>query len=111
MKKDFTSLISGYTKFQDKVHNHKEIIIEPENLKDQDPVAFIVTCCDARIEPSVLLQCNIGDLFTVRNVANIIPPYENDEKHHGTSAALEFGINFLKIPDLIILGHSNCGGI
>jgi len=57
------------------------------------------------------MQCDPGDLFVVRNVANIVPPYEKDEAHHGTSAALEFGVCFLHIEHLILLGHSQCGGI
>jgi carbonic anhydrase len=59
----------------------------------------------------LILQCDPGDLFVVRNVANIVPPYEIDGSHHGTSAALEFGICFLNIRHLILLGHSQCGGI
>ncbi|MGR0260992.1 carbonic anhydrase, partial [Klebsiella pneumoniae] len=62
-------------------------------------------------KPALILQCDPGDLFVVRNVANIVPPYEKDGSHHGTSAALEFGICFLKVEHLIILGHSQCGGI
>src|SRR3989338_1020995 len=77
----------------------------------QQPQIMVVACCDSRVDPALILQCDPGDLFVIRNVANIIPPYEKDGKHHGTSAALEFGICFLKINHLIILGHSQCGGI
>ncbi len=77
----------------------------------QKPQIMVVACCDSRVDPALLLQCDPGDLFVARNVANIIPPYEKDEAHHGTSAALEFGICFLEVNDLIILGHSQCGGI
>jgi carbonic anhydrase len=59
----------------------------------------------------VILQCDPGDLFVVRNVANIVPPFELDEAHHGTSAALEFAVKFLQIKNLILLGHSQCAGI
>lgn len=77
----------------------------------QKPEVMVVACCDSRVDPALILQCDPGDLFVVRNVANIVPPYEKDEAHHGTSAALEFGICFLKVSHLIILGHSQCGGI
>ena len=77
----------------------------------QEPKVMVVACCDSRVDPALILQCDPGDLFVVRNVANIIPPYEKDEAHHGTSAALEFGICFLKVKNLILLGHSQCGGI
>jgi carbonic anhydrase len=71
----------------------------------------VVSCCDSRVDPALILQCDPGDLFVVRNVANIVPPYEKDEAHHGTSAALEFGIRVLQVKQLILLGHSQCGGI
>lgn len=77
----------------------------------QQPQMMVVSCCDSRVDPALILQCDPGDLFIVRNVANIIPPYENDIGHHGTSAALEFGIRFLNVEHLILLGHSQCGGI
>lgn len=77
----------------------------------QKPQIMVVSCCDSRVDPALILQCDPGDLFVVRNVANIIPPYERDGTYHGTSAALEFGICFLKVEHLILLGHSQCGGI
>ena len=72
---------------------------------------MMVACCDSRVDPALMLQCDPGDLFVVRNVANIVPPCETDDSHHGTSAALEFGVCHLKVKHLIILGHSQCGGI
>ena len=77
----------------------------------QKPKVMVVACCDARVDPALILQCDPGDLFVVRNVANIVPPYEKDEFHHGTSAALEFGLCGLNIKHLVLLGHSQCGGI
>jgi len=77
----------------------------------QNPQIMVVSCCDSRVDPALILQCAPGDLFVARNVANIIPPYERDGTYHGTSAALEFGICFLKIEHLVLLGHSHCGGI
>ena len=77
----------------------------------QQPQVMVVSCCDSRVDPALILQCDPGDLFVARNVANIIPPYEIDEAHHGTSAALEFGICYLEVKHLILLGHSQCGGI
>lgn len=77
----------------------------------QKPQVMVVSCCDSRVDPALILQCDPGDLFVVRNVANIIPPCERDGTYHGTSAALEFGICFLKVEHLVLLGHSQCGGI
>lgn len=72
---------------------------------------MVVACCDSRVDPALILQCDPGDLFVVRNVANIVPPFEKDSGYHGTSAALEFGVRFLKVKHIILLGHSHCGGI
>jgi carbonic anhydrase len=111
MKKSFEKLLNGYKAFRNKyVHGNKTIL---HSLSDngQKPEVMVVACCDSRVDPALILQCDPGDLFVTRNVANIVPPYEKDDEHHGTSAALEFGINYLKVKHLIIFGHSQCGGI
>lgn len=77
----------------------------------QQPHALIISCCDSRVDPAVITDCDPGDLFVVRNVANIVPPYEEAGAYHGTSAALEFGVCNLEIPHIIVLGHARCGGI
>jgi carbonic anhydrase len=77
----------------------------------QAPTAMVVGCCDARIDIAAIFDTEPGALFILRNVANLVPPYEPDGKHHGTSAAIEFAVQGLKVPHLIILGHSHCGGI
>lgn len=102
-------LISGYHNFQK--NEYKKQKIQDLYHQGQKPEHMIVACADSRVDPAIIFDCNPGEIFTVRNVANIIPPYESDDGHHGTSAALEFGINHLKIKHLIILGHSECGGI
>jgi carbonic anhydrase len=111
MDPKFEKILQGYDEFRDKyVHGDKSVM---QYLSDygQQPQIMVVACCDSRVDPALILQCDPGDLFVVRNVANIIPPFEQDETHHGTSAALEFGICFLKVKHLIILGHSQCSGI
>ncbi len=111
MKNSFQKLIKGYEIFREKYASSQSSIMERLAHHGQRPDIMLVSCCDSRVDPSFILQCEPGDLFTVRNVANIIPPYEADTGHHGTSAALEFGICYLNIKYLIILGHSQCGGI
>jgi carbonic anhydrase len=111
MKNSLIKILQGYELFREKyVHGDKSVM---QCLSDygQQPHIMVVACCDSRVDPAVILQCDPGDLFVVRNVANIIPPYEKDEAHHGTSAALEFGVRALKVKHLILLGHSQCGGI
>lgn len=111
MKKDFSKLIEGYQKFRKKYARSDQSVMGLLANQGQKPRVMVVSCCDSRVDPALILQCDPGDLFVVRNVANIIPPYEKDEAHHGTSAALEFGVRFLEVEHLILLGHSQCGGI
>jgi carbonic anhydrase len=111
MDNEIKKLSAGYARFRNlkakkSDHAYKEILQKP-----QRPIALLITCCDARIEPVRIFDCSPGDLYLIRNVANLIPPYEMDSHYHGTSAALEFGICYLNIPHIIILGHSECGGI
>jgi carbonic anhydrase len=77
----------------------------------QAPTAMVVGCCDARIDIAAIFDSQPGELFIVRNVANLVPPYEPTGKFHGTSAALEFAVQELRVPNVIVLGHSHCGGI
>jgi len=104
-------MLQGYKTFRKKYALGDASIMHYLSHYGQRPQTMIVACCDSRVDPALILQCDPGDLFVVRNVANIIPPYEKDNAHHGTSAALEFGICFLKVNHLILLGHSQCGGI
>lgn len=111
MQDSFNKMMRGYQEFRDKYVHGDKSIMEYLSWHGQQPQVMVVACCDSRVDPALILQCDPGDLFVVRNVANIVPPYEKDEAHHGTSAALEFGIRFLKVKHLVLLGHSQCGGI
>ncbi len=111
MKKSFEKMLKGYQQFRALHAQGKESLMQTLSHQGQKPEVMIVACCDSRVDPALILQCNPGELFVVRNVANIVPPYEKDSLHHGTSAALEFGVCFLKVKHLILLGHSQCGGI
>lgn len=104
-------IIEGYQLFRKKYVTEDNPILQHLAHQGQQPEIMMVACCDSRVDPALILQCDPGDLFVVRNVANIVPPYERDVHHHGTSAALEFGICYLEVKHLIILGHSQCGGI
>lgn len=77
----------------------------------QHPRAMVVACCDSRVDVPGLLGAQPGDLFMVRNVANLCPPYAPDHEHHGTSAAIEYAVTALKVAHVIVLGHANCGGV
>lgn len=111
MDKYLKKIIQGYKIFKTKYAHGNKSVMKYLSLNGQKPEIMVVACCDSRADPALILQCDPGDLFVVRNVANIVPPYEKDAMHHGTSAALEFGICYLKVKHLILLAHSQCGGI
>jgi carbonic anhydrase len=111
MDKNFKKIIQGYKSFKKKYAHGNKSIMKYLSINGQQSETMVIACCDSRADPALILQCDPGDLFVVRNVANIVPPYEKDTMHHGTSAALEFGICYLKVKNLILLGHSQCGGI
>jgi carbonic anhydrase len=111
MKKSFEKLMQGYHAFREKYATGDRSVMKRLAYGGQKPETMVVACCDSRVDPALILQTDPGDLFIVRNIANIIPPYESDEGHHGTSAALEFGVCYLNVKHLIILGHSQCGGM
>ncbi len=77
----------------------------------QSPSTLIIACCDSRAGPEIIFNAPPGAVFVVRNVANLVPPYEPDGSYHSTSAALEFAIQSLKIRQIVVLGHGGCGGI
>lgn len=111
MQLSINKILQGYHKFREKYVHGDNTIMQSLSYHGQKPEIMVVACCDSRVDPALILQCDPGDLFVVRNVANIIPPFEKDDLHHGTSAALEFGICYLEVKHLILLGHSQCGGI
>ena len=111
MKTSLQKILKGYQLFRKKYTHGDQSIMYQLSHYGQQPKIMVIACCDSRVDPALILQCNPGDLFVVRNVANIVPHYEKDEAHHGTSAALEFGVRCLEIKHLILLGHSQCGGI
>ena len=77
----------------------------------QRPRAMIVSCCDSRVHVTSIFGADSGEFFIHRNIANLVPPYEPDGDHHGTSATVEYAVQVLKVAHLIVLGHSSCGGV
>ena len=77
----------------------------------QRPEVMVIGCCDSRVSPEVIFDASPGELFVVRNVANLVPPYAPDGDYHGTSAALEFAVQALRVKHVVVLGHARCGGI
>ncbi|SDW74717.1 carbonic anhydrase [Litoreibacter albidus] len=83
------------------------------NLADngQNPRAMVISCCDSRVHVTSIFGAEQGEFFIHRNIANLVPPFNPDGEHHGTSAAIEYAVNALKVAHIIVLGHSNCGGV
>jgi carbonic anhydrase len=77
----------------------------------QNPDVMVVSCCDSRVDPETLFSAMPGELFVVRNVANLVPPFETQGKYHGVSAALEFAALNIRVKHIVVLGHSGCGGV
>jgi carbonic anhydrase len=105
------SLLEGYRRFlRDRHTPERGRYIQLAEL-GQTPTAMVIACCDARVDVSAIFDAGAGELFILRNVANLVPPYEPEGKFHGTSAAVEYAGLVLKVPHIVILGHSHCGGI
>ncbi len=104
-------LLSGYKAFLDKRLPQERARFRQLAESGQSPKTMVIACCDSRTAPETLFDCGPGDIFVVRNVANLVPPYEPDGEYHSTSAALEFALHALKVEHIVILGHGGCGGI
>lgn len=107
---DIAKLLAGFRRFQ-KNYFRGDTELFDQLKEGQQPITLVIACSDSRVDPALLLDCAPGDLFVVRNVANLVPPYEPDAGYHGVSAALEYAVCSLKVPHIIVLGHSQCGGI
>ena len=105
------NLVEGYRRFLRDKHAPERARYRQLADLGQAPTAMVIACCDARVDVSTVFDAAPGELFILRNVANLVPPYEAEGKYHGTSAAIEFAIITLKVPHLIVLGHSRCGGV
>jgi len=108
--RDIERFISGFREFQNDYFGLDTSRFD-ELRMGQSPKTMVIGCSDSRVDPAILTNSGPGDLFTVRNVANLVPPCEEDSGRHGVSAALEFAVCFLNIEHIVVLGHSQCGGI
>ncbi|MCP4322479.1 MAG: carbonic anhydrase [Psychromonas sp.] len=105
------NLIAGYQRFREGYYQENKQQLLKLAKEGQSPKIALICCSDSRVDPSVILDCAPGDLFVIRNVANLVPPRENCDSFHGTSAALEFAVTGLEVESIIVLGHTQCGGI
>ena len=104
-------LILGFKSFRETYYEEQPDFYRLLVEKGQKPEIMVIACSDSRVNPSILAKADPGELFIVRNVANLVPPYKPDSNYHGTSAAIEFAVRNLNVQHIIVLGHSHCGGI
>lgn len=104
-------LIAGFKIFKLEHYEHRPEMFAGLVSEGQRPEVLVIACSDSRVDPAILLRARPGELFVVRNVANLVPPHNPDKQHHGTSSALEFGVRDLEVKHIVVLGHSRCGGI
>lgn len=107
----FSKLIQGFSRFHSKYFVEKNKLYETLAKKGQSPEVLMIACSDSRNDPALITECEPGDIFVVRNVAAIVPPYHPDDTYHGTSAAIEFAVKGLHVKDIVIMGHAQCGGV
>lgn len=105
------NLADGYRLWRDEKLPHEKGRLAQLAALGQAPQALIIGCCDSRVSPETIFSSGPGELFVLRNVANVVPPFRPDGKHHGTSAAIEFAVAGLAVPHIVVMGHSQCGGI
>jgi carbonic anhydrase len=106
-----SDLVRGYRAFLGDRFRAEQTRYRELAQRGQNPKTMVIGCCDSRVSPEVIFDAGPGELFVVRNVANLVPPYAPDDDYHGTSAALEFALMALRVQHVVVLGHAQCGGV
>ncbi len=107
---NFHELITGFHSFRNEYLLKDREFFE-QLAHGQNPKTLVIACCDSRTDPAIILGCKPGDLFVVRSIAAIVPDKESSGEHDAVIAAIEYGIKHLQVHDIVVMGHSNCGGI
>jgi len=105
------TLLAGYRRFRAHGWPEQRRLFESLATHGQSPKVLVVACVDSRVDPARIFDAAPGEMLTVRNVANLVPPYAPDGAPHGTSAALEFGVRVLEVRQIMVMGHGSCGGV
>ncbi len=105
------NLIDGFRRFRESYFAENRTLFSTLARDGQAPKVLLIGCSDSRVDPSLIFGVQPGELFVLRNVANLVPPYSPDQGHHGTSAAVEFAVRNIEVEQIIVLGHSGCGGV
>ncbi len=108
---EFNALLAGYRRFRSNGYVDQKARFDTLASDGQAPPVMIISCCDSRVDPATVFDTVPGQVFALRNVANLVPPYETGGGLHGASAAIEFGVLGLGVKHIVVLGHGQCGGI
>jgi carbonic anhydrase len=108
---EFAALVEGYRRFRREGYVEQKARFDHLASEGQAPPIMIISCCDSRVDPATIFDTLPGQVFALRNVANLVPPYETGGGLHGVSAAIEFGVLGLGVKHIVVLGHAQCGGI
>lgn len=107
---EFAQLLEGYRRFRQRDYPAKRDRYESLAREGQSPKLLVIACSDSRVDPAQIFDVDPGDIFVVRNVAALVPPFETTPGLHGVSAALEFAVNVLQVRQIVVMGHGMCGG-
>lgn len=108
--KELLRLVAGFRRFREKYFEESDVY-QRLSTGGQSPKSLVIACSDSRVDPAIVLSSHPGEFFTVRNVANLVPPYEKNGGFHGVSSAIEFAVVNLQVQNIIVMGHRQCGGI
>lgn len=108
---EFKALLEGYRRFRTDAYAHQKARYDALENDGQSPPVMVISCCDSRVDPATIFDTVPGQVFALRNVANLVPPFETGGGLHGASAAIEFGVLGLEVKHIVVLGHGQCGGI
>jgi carbonic anhydrase len=107
----FDELIQGYRRFRRGAYSTQRARFDTLAHQGQSPKVMVVACSDSRVDPTMIFDSGPGEMFVVRNVANLVPPFETGGGRHGVSAALEFAVTQLEVSEIVVMGHGSCGGV
>ena len=108
---EFKALLEGYRRFRNGAYQEQRRRYDALADKGQAPGVLVIACSDSRVDPTRVFDTEPGQMFVVRNVANLVPPCDSDNSQHSTSAAIEYAVTQLKVHHVVVLGHARCGGI
>jgi carbonic anhydrase len=108
---EFKALLDGYRRFRTGAYQEQRRRYDALADKGQAPGLLVISCSDSRVDPTRIFDTEPGQMFVVRNVANLVPPCDRDNSQHSTSAAIEYAVTQLKVHYIVVLGHARCGGI